>query len=61
MLALRNTTTNHRDICWSWTTDGWNWAYGQTPIVRHSDVGAVSPGVLGGGRTAAGAIAVARG
>ncbi|MFI0820813.1 hypothetical protein ACH4TX_32430 [Streptomyces sp. NPDC021098] len=44
MLFMLNNTTNHRDICWGWSADGRNWTFDQTPLVRHSDVGAVNVG-----------------
>lgn len=44
MLFMLNNTTNHRDICWGWSADGRSWTFDQTPLVRHSDVGAVNVG-----------------
>ncbi|MZD06502.1 hypothetical protein GTW43_15560 [Streptomyces sp. SID5785] len=44
MLFMRNTTANHRDICWGWSPDGRDWTFDQEPLVRHSDVGAVNVG-----------------
>ncbi|GAA1366177.1 hypothetical protein [Streptomyces beijiangensis] len=44
MLFMLNNTTNHRDICWGWSPDGRSWTFDQTPLVRHSDVGAVNIG-----------------
>ncbi|MGD6748460.1 hypothetical protein ACOKM3_42190 [Streptomyces sp. BH106] len=44
MLFMLNNTTNHRDICWGWSADGRDWTFDQTPLVRHSDVGAVNVG-----------------
>ncbi len=44
MLFMLNNTTNHRDICWGWSADGRNWTFDQSPLVRHSDVGAVNVG-----------------
>ncbi|MGP3940078.1 hypothetical protein [Streptomyces sp. 6N106] len=44
MLFMTNNTTDHRDIGWGWSADGRNWTFAQTPLVRHSDVGAVNVG-----------------
>ncbi|MFJ1914468.1 hypothetical protein ACIOGX_21390 [Streptomyces sp. NPDC088147] len=44
MLFMLNNTSNHRDIAWGWSPDGRNWTFDQTPLVRHSDVGAVNVG-----------------
>ncbi|MET9110437.1 twin-arginine translocation signal domain-containing protein [Streptomyces zhihengii] len=44
MLFMVNNTTNHRDIGWGWSADGRAWTFAQTPLVRHSDVGAVNIG-----------------
>ncbi|MFC9605535.1 hypothetical protein ACFTTN_18940 [Streptomyces niveus] len=40
MLFMLNNKSNHRDIAWGWSSDGRNWTFDQTPLVRHSDVGA---------------------
>ncbi|TXL89875.1 hypothetical protein [Streptomyces sp. IB2014 016-6] len=40
MLFMLNNKSNHRDIAWGWSGDGRNWTFDQTPLVRHSDVGA---------------------
>jgi hypothetical protein len=40
MVFMLNNTTNHRDIGWGWSPDALNWTFSQTPLVRHTDVGA---------------------
>ncbi|MEV8350451.1 hypothetical protein ACFVTT_27630 [Streptomyces niveus] len=44
MLFMLNNQSNHRDIAWGWSADGRNWTFSQTPLVRHSDVGANNVG-----------------
>jgi hypothetical protein len=40
MVFMLNNTTNHRDIGWGWSPDALDWTFSQTPLVRHTDVGA---------------------
>ncbi|MFJ2632118.1 hypothetical protein ACIO6U_09165 [Streptomyces sp. NPDC087422] len=40
MLFMLDNTTNHRDIGWGWSADARNWTFSQTPLIRHTDVGA---------------------
>ncbi|MEU5023487.1 twin-arginine translocation signal domain-containing protein [Streptomyces milbemycinicus] len=44
MLFMTNNTTDHRDIGWGWSADARTWTFAQTPLVRHSDVGAINVG-----------------
>lgn len=41
MMFMRNTTANHRDICWGWSADGRNWTFDPNPLIDHAQVGAV--------------------
>ncbi|MEU0135008.1 hypothetical protein ABZ172_13435 [Streptomyces sp. NPDC006296] len=44
MMFMRNDKSDHRDIGWGWSADGRTWTFDQTPLIRHSDVGAVNIG-----------------
>ena len=44
MMFMLNNASNHRDICWGWSADGRDWTFDQTPLVSHTDVGAVNIG-----------------
>jgi hypothetical protein len=44
MVFMLNNTTNHRDIGWGWSSNARDWTFSQTPLVRHTDVGAVDIG-----------------
>ncbi|MEV0087459.1 twin-arginine translocation signal domain-containing protein [Saccharopolyspora sp. NPDC050642] len=44
MVFMRNTTANHRDICWGWSPEGRNWTFDHEPLIDHAEVGAVNVG-----------------
>ncbi|HEX7303566.1 hypothetical protein [Lentzea sp.] len=44
MVFMLNNRTNHRDIGWGWSANARDWTFSQTPLIRHSDVGAVNVG-----------------
>jgi hypothetical protein len=39
-----NDASNHRDIGWGWSANARDWTVSQTPLVRHTDVGAADIG-----------------
>ncbi|SMD08071.1 glycoside hydrolase family protein [Kibdelosporangium aridum] len=40
MVFMTNTSANHRDIGWGWSANARDWTFAQTPLIRHTDVGA---------------------
>ncbi|MFI6098104.1 hypothetical protein ACIA8G_21300 [Lentzea sp. NPDC051213] len=40
MVFMINNSSNHRDIGWGWSANARDWTFSQTPLVRHTDVGA---------------------
>ncbi|MEU5848550.1 hypothetical protein [Saccharopolyspora shandongensis] len=42
MVFMRNTTADHRDICWGWSPDGREWAFDPEPLIDHAEAGAVN-------------------
>lgn len=44
MVFMRNTTANHRDICWGWSAEGRTWSFAQQPLIDHAAVGANNVG-----------------